>query len=216
MKFLLSGLYALGIYGAFMAGSIHLRQPSALSISPPRPTSLRFPIAAVLLLFVVGIPSILQFFQPAILVLFQRDLTRFMHGEWWRLVTPLFVQDGGLAGTSFNLVSLLLVGVLAEQLWGSLAVLLIFFIGGIAGEIAGFAWQPMGAGNSVANFALAGGILVACLISRPGKLVLFITILVLGIYILLIGLHDIHGIAAAIGVILSLVLGFLFQRNSGK
>jgi membrane associated rhomboid family serine protease len=110
-----------------MAGSIQLLQPSTLPVSP--------------------------LFHPAILVLFQRDFTRFMHGEWWQLVTPLFVQDGGVPGTSFNMVSLLLVGILAEKLCGSLPVLLIFFIGGILGEIASLAWQPIGAGNSVANFA---------------------------------------------------------------
>jgi hypothetical protein len=104
---------------------------------------------------------------------------------------------------------------LAEQLWSSLPVLLIFFIGGIAGEMAGFIWQSIGAGNSVANFAPADSILVACFLSRPGKLLLFITILVLGTYSLLIVLHDIHGIAAA-GVYLALLLGFILQRSSGQ
>jgi len=137
-----------------------------------------------------------------------------MQGEWWRLVTPFFVQDGGIAGTGFNLTSLLLIGILAEQFWGSLPVLLIFFIGGIVGEIAGFAWQPVGAGNSVANFALAGSILAACLLHPPNRTILFLSLAALIVYILLIGVHDIHGVAATIGVFLALVMGFISQRKS--
>jgi membrane associated rhomboid family serine protease len=214
VKYLLSGLYAFGIYGAFMAGSIHLRTRSVQPGSPPRMVSIQFPRATILLLVAVGIPSILQFFHPAILVLFQRDYLRFLHGEWWRLITPLFVQDGGMAGTSFNMIGLLLAGILAEQFWGSLPVLLIFFSGGIVGEIAGFAWQPIGAGNSVANFALAGSILVAVLLRRPDKRVLIIALAVLSTYVLLLPLHDIHGVAAAAGVFLALMLGFVIHGKS--
>jgi rhomboid protease GluP len=216
VNYLLIGLYAFGIYGAFMAGSIHLRTSAARSDSPPRAIFNRFPLATLLLLFVVGIPSTYQFFNPALLTLLQRDFARFMQGEWWRLGTSLVVQDGGIAGTSFNLVSLLLVGVLAEQFWGSLAVLLIFFTGGIVGQFAGFAWQPVGAGNSVANFALAGSILAACLLRKPDRLVLVIALATMSVYVVLIGLHDIHGIAAAAGVCLALILGFIFQGKPTK
>jgi membrane associated rhomboid family serine protease len=210
VKYLLSGLYVLGLYGAFMAGSMVLRTSSARLASPSK-TSIRFPVATLLLFFAVGVPSILQFFYPALLILWQRDFARFVGGEWWRLVTPLFVQDGGVAGTSFNLAGLLLIGILAEQFWGSLPVLLIFLIGGVLGEIAGFAWQPVGAGNSVANFALAGSILALLLLHRPDKPVLFIALAVLSVYLLLIGLNDIHGAAGAAGVGLGLVLGLVFQ-----
>jgi membrane associated rhomboid family serine protease len=214
VKYLLSSLYALGIYGAFMAGSIHLRTPSLQTTSQHKPTSIRSLKGTILLLFLVGIPSVLQFFYPIMLDLWQRDFIRFVQGEWWRLVTPLFVQDGGLAGTAFNLIGLLLVGILAEQFWGSLMLLLIFFLGGVVGEIAGFAWQPVGAGNSVANFALAGSILTACLLRRPNRLVLSMTLLALSSYIVLIVLHDIHGPAAIAGMFLALVLSFLPQRKS--
>ena len=141
VNFLLGSLYVLGLYGAFMAGSLYLRTPLAGPVSQPRNIITRFPIATVALFVAVGIPSLIQFFEPAVLVLLQRDFTRFMLGEWWRLVTPLFVQDGSTAGTFFNLISLLLIGTLAEQFWGSLPVLLIFFSGGSMGELAGFAWQ---------------------------------------------------------------------------
>jgi membrane associated rhomboid family serine protease len=214
VKYLFSSLYALGIYGAFMAGSIHLRTSATRSDSPPRIIFNSLPLATLQLLCVVGIPSVYQFFNPALFALFQRDYTRFMDGEWWRIGTSLLVQDGGIAGTSFNLVSLLLVGILAEQFWGSLPVLLIFLVGGIVGQFAGFAWQPVGAGNSVANFALAGSLLVACLLRRPDWPVLLIVLATVSVYILLIGLHDIHGVAAAAGMLLALVQGYFFRGDS--
>lgn len=63
-----------------------------------------------------------------------RDYSRFLAGEWWRLITPLFVQDGGVTGSLFNLVSLFLVGCVAERHWGSQRWLIIFFVGGIRRE----------------------------------------------------------------------------------
>jgi rhomboid protease GluP len=199
MDSLLSILYVLGLYGAYLAGSLHLRAQSPQPASRPR-------LATLALLLVVGIPSVLQFFYPAMLPALQRDYPRFLQGEWWRLITPLFVQDGGIAGASFNLVSLLLVGMVAEQMWGSPLTLVLFFAGGVVGEIAGFAWQPLGAGNSVANFALAGSIVVACLAQRPAKAVWLAGLLALGAYILLFALHDIHGAAAVAGVLLALAM----------
>jgi len=144
-------------------------------------------------------------------VLLQRDAVRFMHGEWWRLITPLFVQDGGIAGASFNLASLVLVAMVAEQLWGGPLTILLFFAGGIVGEIAGLAWQPIGAGNSVANFSLAGSVVICCLVRHPTKLVQLIGLITLSTYILLVAIHDIHGVAATAGVLLALVLNFVGQ-----
>jgi rhomboid protease GluP len=121
------------------------------------------PYATLLLMLAITVPTTLQFFFPIILQMFERDYARFLAGDWWRILTPLFVQDGGVSGSIFNLVSLLLVGIVAEKIWGSQRWLIIFFAGGILSEMIGFAWQPVGAGNSVANFGLAASIAVFCL-----------------------------------------------------
>src|SRR5690349_4357145 len=135
MNLLLPGLYILGLYCAYAAGSIFLRARSIQPLHSPRASVFHLPRATLLLVLVVAVPTTLQFFFPAILALFQRDYARFLGGDWWRLLTPLFVQDGGVAGAIFNLISLLLVGSVAEQLWDSRQVLSIFFIGGIVGEL---------------------------------------------------------------------------------
>jgi membrane associated rhomboid family serine protease len=206
MNFLLPGLYILGLYCAYAAGSIFLRARSIQPLHSSKTSAFHLPRATLLLVLVVAVPTTLQFFFPAILSLFQRDYARFLGGDWWRLLTPLFVQDGGVAGAIFNLISLLLVGSVAEQLWDSRQVLGIFFIGGIVGEIAGLAWQPIGAGNSVGNFSLAASVAVACLRQRPGRGVQIAGLLALGADLVLLVLKDIHGAAGITGAAVALVL----------
>ena len=127
-------------------------------------------------------------------------------GDWWRLISPLFVQDGGVIGTIFNLVSLALVGSLAERIWNGRSMLIIFFVGGVIGEIAGFAWQPVGAGNSVGNFSLAASIAVVSLMRLPFAPVLLFAVIALGADGVLLWLQDIHGAAALVGTIQALFL----------
>ena len=197
-------LYLFGLYSAFVAGSILLR--TSASFPAPNPRELHFPRTTLLLLLAVAVPSTLQFFFPAILAVFQRDYERFLQGEWWRLITPLFVQDGGVSGTIFNLVSLLLVGSVVERLWGGRYMLIIFFIGGMAGELIAFAWQPLGAGNSIGNFSLAASIAVISLTHNPPRSAQIAALLTLCADGVLVVLQDIHGASAIIGVILALVL----------
>jgi len=52
------------------------------------------------MLLTVAVPTTLQFFFPSVLTLFERDYMRFLVGDWWRLITPLFVQDGALPAVS--------------------------------------------------------------------------------------------------------------------
>lgn len=214
MNRLLPVLYVLGLYSAFVAGSILLRNQPPVPGSNTRES--RFPKMTFLLLVTVAVPSTLQFLFPAILSTFQRDYVRFLSGDWWRLITPLSVQDGGIAGTIFNLAGLLLVGSVAERLWGGRSMLLIFFIGGILAEIAAFAWQPVGAGNSVGNFSLAASIAIAGLVRHPPRPVQIFALFALGADGVLLGLKDIHGAAAIVGAMLALVLSRLGHGRSSE
>src|SRR5512140_641424 len=208
IKNLLPVLYILGLYSAYLAGLLYLRGRSV-----SKPGTFRFPRTTLVLFLMVAIPTTLQFIFPALLPLFQRDTTRFMNGEWWRLITPLFFQDGGIGGAISNLVGLLLIGFVAEQLWDRGNMLLIFFLGALMGELIGFVWQPIGAGNSVANFSLAASVAVICLLRRPPGPVQLAAFLALGADILLVVLRDIHGPAALTGALLALVLSRLSKRR---
>jgi membrane associated rhomboid family serine protease len=204
MNILLSVLYIIGLYGAYAAGSLLLRNQASLPSA--RPETFQFPQTTALLLLAIAIPSVLQFFVPGVLSLFERNYSLFISGDWWRLITPLSVQEGGISGTIFNLASLLLLGSVAERFWGGRRMLLIFFIGGIAAELVAFAWQPIGAGNSIGNFSLAAAIAVACLVRHPPRPIQIMALLALGADGVLLGLQNIHGAAAMVGAIQSLFL----------
>lgn len=196
-------LILVALYGAYSAGFLHLRGRRAES--PAR----RVPWATVVLLVAVGAVSALQFAVPGLLPALRRDAAQVAAGEWWRLGTSFFVQDGGVAGTVFNLVALLLVGAVAEFLWGARRWLLIFFAGGLAANLVALAWQPVGAGNSIATMSLAGSICVYCLRRHAARPEALIAAAALGAGAALVLLRDIHGAAMLAGAVLGLLLDFL-------
>jgi membrane associated rhomboid family serine protease len=135
---------------------------------PARAPGGRLPVATLAVFAVTATCSILQFPFPALLSSLRRDPAALAAGQWWRVVTPLAVQDGGVAGTIFNLLFLAVLGTLAERLLGSRRWLLLYGLGGLVGEAVGYAWDPNGAGNSVALCGLAGAVLAMALL-RPGR-----------------------------------------------
>ncbi len=82
---------------------------------------------------------------------------------------PLLVHDGGWPHLAANAAALVVVGVSVERAFGRRLWLALYLAGGLAGELAGYAWQPRGAGNSVAVCGLAGGLLAALLLWREAK-----------------------------------------------
>jgi membrane associated rhomboid family serine protease len=130
-------------------------------MTPPR-----VPRATAAVLTVTAGCSILQFPYPPLLAALRRDPAALAEGQWWRLVTPLVVQDGGVAGTVSNLLFLAVLGVLAERLLGARRWLVLYGAGAVAGTAAGYAWNPHGAGSSIALCGLAGGVL-ALATTRP-------------------------------------------------
>ena len=64
---------------------------------------------------VTAATSVLGLVVPAVLDALERTPDG-LHGQWWRLVTALFVQDGGVLGTVSNLAFLALLGLLVVAL----------------------------------------------------------------------------------------------------
>jgi Rhomboid family len=120
----------------------------------------RPPVVTAVVFMVTATTSVLGLLIPGMLEALQRT-PQGLHGDWWRTFTALFVQDGGVVGTLSNLVFLLVMGVLAEQVLGAWRWLVCYFGAGLVGELVGYAWQPRGAGNSVAICGLAGALTVA-------------------------------------------------------
>jgi hypothetical protein len=57
--------------------------------------------------------------DPRVLYALRRSPTTIDANEWWRLVTPIFINRGGWLEISLNLVVLAVVGVVAEQKWSA-------------------------------------------------------------------------------------------------
>ena len=64
-----------------------------------------------------------------------------LSGQWWRLVTYMFLH-GGLLHIGFNMWCLWDLGALAESLYGRWTFGAIYLITGIAAGLASVAWNP--------------------------------------------------------------------------
>lgn len=84
------------------------------------------------------------------------------HGEWWRLISALFVHFG-ILHLLFNMWALAAFGGLAERLLGMANFLFIYFVSGIAANLASITLRPDvdSAGASGAIFGILGALLAA-------------------------------------------------------
>lgn len=93
-------------------------------------------------------------------------------GEWWRLVSSMFLHIG-LAHLLLNGWALYQLGGLFELLAGSSRLFLVYFVTGAAGSLASLWWtQGLSAGASGAIFGLLGA-LIAYLLRRREHLTPF-------------------------------------------
>ena len=99
----------------------------------------------------------LQFIFPEILSAFRRNLDALLAGEWWRMVTPLFVQANGWKQCCVNGVAAVLFCPLAERLYGK-RLFALYFVPGILGEVFAYAWNSNGAGSSLGIAGVIGSL----------------------------------------------------------
>ena len=102
-----------------------------------------------------------------------------INGDWWRIVTAMFVHVG-ILHLATNMWCLWNLGLLAEPLMGSVGVLAVYILTGAAGNLlstdinwlfpirdgAGGVFFPAGAGASGAVFGIAGALIVLLKSSR--------------------------------------------------
>lgn len=82
-----------------------------------------------------------------------------LEGEWWRLVTSMFLHIGPIHAF-MNMFALYYLGLLVERIYGSERFLIIYLLAGIVGSLASFAFSyQISAGASGAIFGLFGALL---------------------------------------------------------
>ena len=94
------------------------------------------------------------------------------YGEWWRILTAMFVHVG-IVHLGMNMWCLWTLGLLAEPLMGSFGVIAVYLLTGAAGNLlsiahnymwpihdSGFTVYPVGAGASGAVFGIAGALII--------------------------------------------------------
>ncbi len=84
------------------------------------------------------------------------------NGEWWRLVTAMFLH-GSLIHLGFNMLALYWLGSVVEQMLGTPRYLLVYFVSGLAGSagalVSSSAFQPT-VGASGAIYGVLGALLI--------------------------------------------------------
>ncbi|WP_214321814.1 hypothetical protein [Nonomuraea sediminis] len=133
---------------------------------------------------------------------------------WWRVVTSVFIQNGGVAGTVWNIATLALVAGLAQWFWGG-PLTVVLFAGGIFLPERIDALLGMGgpstdprnfAGSSGATYFL-GATLAAALLLRtriPKRRLLAAAVPVLGLAIWFAQSNG-HGLVAVYGFVIGLL-----------
>ena len=89
-------------------------------------------------------------------------------GEYWRLVTSMFLH-GGLLHVAVNAWALYQLGALFEIWLGSIRLLITYFVTGIAGSLASILWTTgPSVGASGAIFGVLGALIAFLLRRREG------------------------------------------------
>src|SRR5262245_2867217 len=82
-----------------------------------------------------------------------------LNGQWWRLLSSVFVHIGALH-LFLNMWCLWNLGRLAERMFGNWIFLALYLLSGLGGSLASVLWNPsvVSAGASGAVFGVAGGL----------------------------------------------------------
>ncbi|ATY09465.1 rhomboid family intramembrane serine protease [Amycolatopsis sp. AA4] len=175
----------------------------------------RRPVLTGAVFLVTAVALVAQLADPSLFDRFKRDATTIDAGEWWRLLTGMFFQDGKLLGGLFNLVALAVVGTFAEWCLGRVSWFVLYFGCGLFGQFLSYVWlNPVGAGNSMCVAGLLGALAVVVWRARaaePPQGLYLAALLIVPLAVLDTVLHDNHGMPALLGIALGLLV-----TGSGK
>ncbi len=164
----------------------------------------RSPLATTVILALTLVVFGLQTVFPIVLRTMRLDPVSLQAGEWWRLITPLFVQPYGWFQLLPNVLFLAIFLPMTERLYGAKAWLL-FLGSGLAGQVVNLEWRPGGGGSSTAAFGLMGAVLAYVLwhwTSAPRQYGVFAILGILGAVLMCFN-RDGHGAGLLAGAALA-------------
>src|SRR5690606_6357658 len=139
----------------------------------------KFPAITVTLIGVTALVTALQFVFPELLEAFRRNPDALRNGEVWRLLTPMFVQPGGLSQCVANAFLLGAFMWIVERLHGK-GLWLVYLGAGLLAQPFLYFWLPDGGGSSSAAFGLIGALFCFMLRERRQALMPFVVLSVVG------------------------------------
>lgn len=166
----------------------------------------RVPVATAALLGAALLGTVLAAtLWPGLRDALGRDGDAVLHGQVWRLVTPVLVQPGPAAVVVALFVLVALVAWPAERWFGSARMATLYLAGTVAGNAAGIWWDPHGAGIAVAGCGVLGGFAVWWLrMRRSGPVSAGLWVIAIGLFLAL-G-HAIWGVALLAGAVAGAVV----------
>ena len=153
----------------------------------------------------------------ALYFLGQKDNLAIMNGEYWRLVTPMFLHLD-IMHIAFNCYSLFAIGPTCEMFYGKFKFIIIYFVSGVFGSILSFMFSTNpSVGASGAIFGIVGALLYATQKHRGREMKAFkmnliiVLIINLGYGFTVGGIDNFGHIGGLIGGYLSAIaLGLLY------
>lgn len=178
----------------------------------------RFPVITLVLIAVTASITALQFSHPELLELFRRNPEALRSGELWRVLTPMFVQPGGVSQSVANALLLGAFMWMVERLYGW-GLVIVYLGTGIAVQLPLYFWLPYGGGSSSAAFGLIGALFFFLLRERRQALLPFVVLPLVGFLagITLALFRDGHGAGMLIGAAIAAGLparAFVFVNDA--
>jgi membrane associated rhomboid family serine protease len=174
----------------------------------------RVPVTAIGITAALCLGSLLEVFWSGALDALRNDSS----GQWWRVFTAPFVQDG-IAGAAFNIIGAAIIVALAEWYWGRLITAGTWLLGAWApvGKVAGLLDYHVSAhnaaaytaGSSGATYFTAGTRCAALLLSGVGRERLLGLVGPAIALFMWVSLNDGHGVLFVEGFTLGLAMCWL-------
>lgn len=133
------------------------------------PNLLIFLIIANVLIFVTGFIFELATGSDPLVAWGIQDNAKIFAGEWWRLITSMFLHADWMHLFS-NMIFLFMLGRSLDRYYGNFQLWLIYFAGGLAGNLLGLAFSDsLSLGASGAIMGLGGALLYRMTLGKNAR-----------------------------------------------